>query len=323
MNQFYLNNAVGVPKSVEEGSKALRNAVMAFNSLYLKEELRVSKEVVLDKDPKLIQFGEIYLEQLIHAIQDRDERRIALILLKGVSPMELYFKVDADKDINILYGDYRLNGRDASNLALVHKHHGMLLTFAFEDSYRKNSLELTAASPGATDYFATIQIDNLYESGENIGYIEQVLAKRNGIGPDLINEIEGYGFVHNTVKRVFKKLTDKLQLSVVEAFRNAINQHLLTPHAGAGNNAISPNNELVRYESHTKNENLFELAIYHPKALRVFIAQDKGDIFILDIKSKEELQDGGPTQNRALRVAEKRFKNMKKAYRGREVTLRD
>ena len=140
MNQFYLNNAVGEPKSLEAGSKALRNAVLAFNSLYLKKELDVSREVVLDKDPKLIQYGEIFLEQLVHAIPDRDERRIALMLLKGVSPMEPYFEVDADKDINILYGNYRLDGLDATNLALVHKHHGMLLTFAFKDTHRKNSL---------------------------------------------------------------------------------------------------------------------------------------------------------------------------------------
>lgn len=311
MNQFYLNSAVGKPKSLEEGSKALRNAVLAFNSLYLKKELDVSKEVVLDKDPKLIQFGEIFLEQLIHAIPDLDEKRIALILLKGVSPMEPYFEVDADKDINILSGEYKLEGRDATNLALVHKHHGMLLTFAFEDSLRKNSLELTASAPDARNCPATIQIDNLYDSGENVDYIEQVLAKRNGIVPDWFNEIEGYGFVHNSVKRVFKSLTNESQLSVVEAFRNAINQKLLTPHAGAGNNTISPNSELVRYQSHTKKENIFELAIYHPKALRVFIAQDKGDLFILDIKSKEELQDGGPKQNKALRDAEKRFKEMK------------
>lgn len=311
MNQFYLNSAVGKPKSLEEGSKALRNAVLAFNSLYLKKELDVSKAVVLDKDPHLIQFGEFFLEQLIHAIPDRDEKRIALILLKGVSPLEPYFEVDAEKDFDILYGDYRLDGLDASNLALVHKHHGMLLTFAFENSHRKNSLELTAAAPDATDYPATIQIDNLYDLGENVGYIEQVLAKRNGIVPDLFNEIEGYGSVHNSVKRVFKSLTNESQLSVVEAFRNAIKKELLNPHAGAGNNAISPNSELVRYQSHTKKENIFELAIYHPKALRVFIAQDKGDLFILDIKSKEELQDGGSNQNRALREAEKRFKNMK------------
>ena len=311
MSQFYLNNVVGVPKSLEAGSQALRNAVLAFNSLYLKKELDVSKKVVFDKDPNLIQYGEIYLEQLIYAIPDRDEKRIALILLKGVSPMEPYFEVDADKDINILYGDYRLDGLDATNLALVHKHHGMLLTFAFNDTHRKNSLELTAAAPDATDYLATIQIDNLYDLGDNVAYIEQVLAKRNGIVPDLFNEIEGYGYVHNSVNRVFMSLTNASQLSVVEAFRNAINQKLLNPHAGAGNNAISPNGELVRYQSHTKNENLFELAIYHPKALRVFIAQDKGDLFILDIKSKEELQDGGPKQNKALRDAEKRFKDMK------------
>lgn len=311
MNQFYLNNAVGEPQSLEAGSQALRNAVLAFNSLCLKEELGVSKKVVLDKDPELIKFGEIYLGQLIHAIPDRDEKRIAFILLKGVSPMEPYFEVDADKDFNILDGDYRLDGLDASNLALVHKHHGMLLTFAFKDTHRKNSLELKAAAPDATDYLATIQIDNLYDLGDNVGYIEQVLAKRNGIIPDLFNEIEGYGFVHNSAKRVFNSLTNELQLTVVEAFRNAINQHLLIPHAGAGNNAISPNSELVRYESHTKKENIFELAIYHPKALRVFIAQDEGDLFILDIKSKEELQDGGPKQNKALRDAEKRFKDMK------------
>lgn len=323
MNQFYLNNAVGVPKSLEAGSKALRNAVLAFNSLCQKEELDVSKKVVLDKGPDLTRFGEIYLAQLIDAIPDRDERRIALILLNGVSPMDLYFEVDADNDIDIIYRDYRLDGRDASNLALVHKHHGMLLTFAFEDSHRKNYLELTAAESDATDYPATIQIDNLYDLGENLGYIEQVLAKRNGIVPDYINEIEGYGFVHNSVKRVFKRLTNKMQLSVVEAFRNAINQRLLNPHAGAGNNAISPNNGLVRYESHTKNENLFELAIYHPKALRVFIAQDKGDLFILDIKSKEELQDGGPNQNKALRDAEKRFKNMKNSVQRSEVASRN
>ena len=41
--------------------------------------------------------------------------------------------------------------------------------------------------------------------------------------------------------------------------------------------------------------------------------QDKGELFILDIKSKEEMQDGGVVQNKVLRAAEKRFKKMKKA----------
>lgn len=111
----------------------------------------------------------------------------------------------------------------------------------------------------------------------------------------------------------FNKLTYDIQCSIEEGFREAKKPGLLKPHAGRGNVCIFPNDELVRFEQHTDSEKLFELAVYHHLALRVFIAQHEGELYILDIKSKKELGDGGSTQNAALRAAEKRFQKMKRS----------
>lgn len=312
MTQFYLNNAVGIPSSVEVGGLALKNATLAFDNLANKAELNISPRVVLEKDPEIMKFGEVFLGELIHAIPDEKERQRAYLLIRGAYPMEDYFEVDDDADLPVLAGEYKLDGRDAFKLALVHKHHGLLLTFAFDESLCKNALEIVASAPEETDYPERLSIDSLYNEGENANYIEHVILEHNGAEMDLFDEISNYGHFHNAVARVFNKLSHDSQVSIVEGFKTAIEQGLLVPNAGEGNNAINPNDELVRYEQHTKHEMLFEIAIYHPLALRIFIAQHKGELYILDIKSKKELGDGGATQNAALRAAERRFTAMKK-----------
>lgn len=312
MNQFYLNNIVGAPSSLAEGVSALCNAALAFGELSSDKSLNVSERVVMDKDPDLTTFGEFYLGQLVDAIPDEIEKRMAYVLLKAAYPMEDHLPWN-EKAEPIIEGDYKYNEEDASNLAVAQSHGAMILSFAFSDVFKKNTLALTSAAEPSEKYPPEIVVENLYGSDENTAFIRGVLQEREGVSVDLFKEICGYGIVHHAVERAFRKQTPDIQESIAKGFKDAILQGLLVPHAGDGNNVITPDANLVRRETHTKKEALLELAISNPKVMRVFIAQNEGELYILDIKSKEEMGDGGVNQNKALRAAEDRFVKMKQS----------
>ena len=210
----------------------------------------------------------------------------------------------------IIEGEYKYDEKDASNLAVAKSHGAIILSIAFRDAFKKDTLSLTATAE-PKEKFPDIVAENLYGSPSNTEFIRSVLLEREGVSIDLFDSIRGYGQIHTSVERVFNKQTPEIQESIVTGFSEAIKQGLLVPNAGSGNVCIKPNNELVRYEPYTDTEKIYELAIYYPLALRVFMAQHNGELYILDIKSKKELGDGGATQNAALRAAEKRFKKMK------------
>ena len=311
MNQFYLNNIVSHPASVAEGSMALRNAVLAFGELAAESALNVSPQVVMDRDPELTMFGEFYLKQLVCEIKDSDDRKKVFSILNSRFPMEEYFKWDKEVE-PFIEADYRFGDADATNIAVVNRHRGLLLSIAFTEAFKKNQLDIRATGNCET-CSQEFSIDNLYGDAANTAYIRKRLQERENVRVAIFDEIRNIGHVHHRVEGTFNKLTSEMQKSVVDGFVEAVKHGLLKPHAGSGNVCIFPNDELVRFEQHTDNEKMFEVAIYHPLALRIFIAQHEGEIYILDIKSKKELGDGGTTQNAALRAAEKRFKKMKKA----------
>ena len=311
MNQFYLNNIVGAPSSLAEGSTALLNVAMALGELVADKSLNVLDKIVMDEDPQTITFGDFYLSQLVDSIPKGDEKDRAYIMLRGLYPMQEYLEWNENAE-PIIEGEYKYDEKDASNLAVAKSHDAIILSIAFRDAFKKDTLTLTStAEPKGK--FPEIVVENLYGAADNTAYIRGILQEREGISVDLFDEIRGYGNIHPTVERVFCKLTPDIQGSIINGFKEAIKQGLLIPNAGAGNACIIPNEELVRYEPYTDTEKIYELAIYHPLALRVFMAQSNGELYILDIKSKKELGDGGATQNAALRAAEKRFKKMKSA----------
>lgn len=310
MNQFYLNNIVGAPSSLEAGVTALRNAALAFGELSADKSLNVSERVVMDKDPDMTTFGDFYLGQLVDAIPDEIEKRMAYVLLKAAYPMEEHLPWD-EKAEPIVEGDYKFNEEDASNLAVAQSHGAMILSFAFNEAFKKNTLALTSAAEPSDNYPSEIVVENLHGSDENTAFIKGVLQEREGVSVNLFDEIRGYGNFHPGVEHVFKKQTPDIQRSIVASFHEAVKLGLVVPHAGVGNNVITPDSNLVRRETHTEDECLLEITTSQPKVMRVFIAQDKGELFVLDIKSKEEMQDGGVVQNKALKAAEKRFKKMK------------
>lgn len=312
MNQFYLNNIVGAPVSAAAGSVALRNAVMAYCKLASNPDLNVSPRIVLDKDPQLITFGDFYIGQLLEQIQDREERRMAYNIMRGAYPVEELFKMD-ENDLPMVDAAYKYNGQDATNIAIAYRHDGLLLTVAFIDDLKQDRLTFISTAAHTGDYPSTFEIDNLHGDDSNTAYIEQVLRQREGVAIDLFEVIRDSGYLYSTIEHDFRKQTPDIQRGISNGFRDAIEQGLIVPHAGVGNNVITPNSTLVRRETHTKVECLFEIRTSEPKVMRVIIAQDKGELFILDIKSKEEMQDGGVVQNKVLRAAEKRFRQMKKA----------
>lgn len=311
MNQFYLHNTVGAPASAAAGSVALRNAVMAYCKLASNSDLNVSPRIVLDKDPELIQFGEFYIGQLLEQIQDREERRMAYNIMRGAYPVEDLFEMD-DNDLPLIDASYKYNGQDATNIAIAYRHGGLLLTVAFCDELKQNRLTFASTAVPSADYPSSFEIDNLYGGDSNTAYIEEVLRQREGVAIDLFEVIRDSGYLYSTIEHDFRKQTPDIQRGISDGFRDAIELGLIVPHAGVGNNVIIPNSTLVRRETHTKEECLFEIRTSEPKVMRVIIAQDRGELFILDIKSKEEMQDGGVVQNKVLRAAEKRFQKMKK-----------
>lgn len=310
MTQFYLNNIVGAPSSLEAGVTALRKATLAFGKLSSEKVLNVSEKVVMDKDPDLTTFGEFYLGQLVDAIPDVEEKRMAYVLLKAAYPMEEHLPWD-EKAEPIIEGDYRYNDEDASSLAVAQNHGAIILSIAFNEAFKNNTLTLTSAAEPSENYPSEIAVENLHGSDENVAFVRGVLQEREGVSINLLDKIRSYGNFHPAVEHIFKKQTPDIQQSIVTSFDEAVKNGFVVPHAGKGNNVINPNSNLVRRESYTDSECLFEITISKPKVMRVFIAQHKGELYVLDIKSKEEMQDGGVVQNKALKAAETRFKKMK------------
>ena len=183
MNQFYLNDTVGAPASAAAGSVAFRNAVMAYCRLASEPDLNVSQKIVLAKDPELIQFGDFYIGQLLEQIQDREERRMAYTIMRGAYPAEDLFGMD-DDDMPLIDADYKYNGRDATNIAIAHRHGGLLLTIAFGDDLKKDRLTFCANVTPSGDCPSSFEMESLYSDGPNSDYIEQVLRQREGAAID-------------------------------------------------------------------------------------------------------------------------------------------
>lgn len=313
MNQFYLNNIVGAPTSFAEGRIALCNVAKAFGRLAAQEELNVDRRIVMDKEPVDTCFGQYYLRQLIESIDDEVEKRYAYVMLRAAAPMEDFLAWDENVE-NLIAGDYRYEGEDATNLAVANSHDAIILSVAFKEAFRKNTLSLESAAKESPDYPKEIAVDNLYGSDENTAYIRGILEAREGVSVELfdkIRELEDTN-IHSSVEKEFSKLSFAQKQSIVDGFEEAIRQKLLFPEIDGSNLVINPNDELVRYEPYSKKEKIFELAIYHPLAIRVYLAQDSGKLYILSISSKKASKDGN-NQNAEIRAAEKRFQQMKKA----------
>lgn len=313
MNQFYLNNIVGSPASVADGKNALCNVAKAFGRLSAQEELNVDRRIVMDKEPGETCFGQYYLRQLIDSIEDEIEKRYAYVMLRAATPMEDYLPWDENAE-NLIAGDYRYEGEDATNLAVANSHDAIILSVAFSEAFRKNTLTLSSAAEESDNYPKDIIVNNLYGNDSNTEYIQCILQGRKGVSVELfdkIREIEDT-YIHSSVEKEFAKLSSAQKQSIVDGFEEAIRQKLLFPKIDGNNLVINPNDELVRYEPYSKKEKIFELAIYHPLAIRVYLAQDNGILYILSISSKKASKDGN-NQNAEIRAAEKRFRQMKKA----------
>lgn len=302
MNQFFLNNAVGAPKSVADGSRALANVLYAFHTLVDEKSLNVSDRIVLEKDPDTITFGNVQLFELVEGIEDPAMRMYAYSCLKKAYPVEDYFQMD-DEAWKIAEGEYQLNGNDAVNLAVVCSQGGYLFTLAFNQNLRSNQLTLTSILSDAEcekkELPTMLNAENLWGDEANTAYIRGLLDARANVTVSILDEIKKFGILFPTYERDFPKLKSEAQQSFLDAFREAERMNMLYP--------IDPSRETVIHSLvGWKKYPIYEIAIQHPVALRTYIAQHDGNLCIISIGKKYSNKQ---RQKDDILRAEKLFKN--------------
>lgn len=300
MNQFYLNSAIGVPKSIEEGSKALEKVLLSFGKLLEDKNLNVSSDVVMDCEMAMVKFGETYLYQIVDALENSDMKTLAWTYFQRAYPLTDYVGMK-DEEYACVERSYMLDGEDATALSVANNHRLLLLSIAHKQSLQQDRLTVKATTPApdGNKYPDAFVMDNLYGDADNEGHIIEQLQQRVVDDTAKLDQLKAYGVTLPTVEKQFKKLCVDEQNEIIEHFKEAKRMGLLYP--------INPNNSIVRSESGWKKYMVVEVALPNPYATRVYISQNDNQLYISYIGHKRDY-DGTGKQRKDIRRAEKLFK---------------
>lgn len=300
MNKFFLNNAIGSPKNIDEGSKALADVLYSFRKLLNDESLIISHDVVMECEFAKVKFGEIYLYQLIESLHDPDIKTLAWSFFNKAYPMTDYVGM-RDEEYEYVERDYKLDGEDATELAVANNHGLFLFTIAHKAILRQNQLSISATASQSTGntILDSFVMDSLFGGDENENYIIERLRQCLLKGTSKLDQLKQFGVTSPKLENQFMKLSMEEQKAIIKSFNEAKRMGLLYP--------IAPNGSLVRSESGWEKYLVAELALPNPFATRVYISQFGQQLFISYIGHKRDY-DGTGKQRKDIKKAESIFK---------------
>lgn len=274
MNRFYLNECLGGGFACQDLADALEKVVLAFASLAKKPNMHVDKGWTLEKEPKKTVLGGKKLLDIVQCLQNREIKRLFYSYTLNY-PVEDFFK--ATNVDELLEANYGFENEDATNMVIVGKNHGTLLTLPVTDALRQDWLTARSDNQG----FEDVQVLNLHGyNPENATAVENELLKRNyDKAPCDISKLE-FLAPHVVMPDSFKKRFEIAPLEhkkyIFERIDEVLNNNLLQP--------LRCNGTMIKHVA----EHVAELRIVNPVDIRVYFHEDGDTLYFAKMALKSE-----------------------------------
>ena len=284
MHKFYFNECLPQNTvSLVDFTSLLSNTIKEFDTL-VKKAINVDKGIFLEKETEKTNFSKFSLKNAILSIPntERETRTLAFAYFTKY-PIKYHLQSD-EIDEKILVEEYSFEDMDATNLAIAKHNDCFLFSVAVHDCIKKHPLLIEGKSDD-------LSLDNLYGEKGNTHQIELLIHKINAESLELFEQLKAElnsPIYSSAFEKEFLSETDEVQKSIIDMFIHAKNRGLATPYY-PDNNSIKD----VTPDNNKKKARVYELRLYHPKALRVYFFEFENIVFIakMELKSKYKEED--------------------------------
>lgn len=274
MNRFYLNECLGGSFTCQELSDAFIKMVLAFASLSKKDSLHIHKGWVLEKEAGKIVLGGVKLANIIQNLQNREIKRLFYSYTLNY-PIGDFFTVTDDDAL--LQANYTFEQEDGTNMAIVGRNGGTLLTLPVSEAVRKDELIVKSTCPG----FEDIQIANLHgDNRQNEKAIEKKLLRRNydktPYGLSKLTFLAPHVMMSEAFRKRFESAPSEHIKSIFERWDEVLQNDMLQP--------LRTNGTMIKHVA----EHVSELRIVNPVDIRVYFHEHEGTIYLAKMALKSE-----------------------------------
>lgn len=290
MHQFYLNDCLGsYTFGIGDLADGLVSVIRAFTELARIPKLQIDKGWVVEKAYTDTKLGGIALQDIVTQMSDRESRRLFFIYCTRY-PIHQHFKCPNEEAI--LLADYKLDGADATNIAITAYNQGVLLTVPASAFLKKDILQII---PNTKDY-ETIEIPSLHgASADNKDFILRLLLDRNYKLSDGLEKLECLAHCvvfSDLFKEQFEGLSRNDKQSIYDRIDEARNGQLLLP--------LKCNGTVI---SHVQ-KHVEELRIVNPVDIRVYFHEEESKFYFASLAFKNGYV-GRNDQNEDIQKAER------------------
>jgi putative component of toxin-antitoxin plasmid stabilization module len=274
MQSFYFNECFPPDEGYHKVTKQLMATLKEFNVL-LQKEIGIYPAIVTEKLPSDIKLGsEGNLQKVLERIPNLELRNLAFSLFIKY-PIHSHFELGDDIVEDLLKNSYSLTvGEmlyDALNLLITYHNDGFLFTTATHKDLSKNQLTCKSSTGGKD-----INVDSLFGEENNTKYIEEQIKLREtaskSLWDQLIATLDDCRF-NNSFKRAFEGLRDIEKISIITAFREAINRNL-------SSRFYPDTKHIADVTPQSPKQVVYELRIYTPTAIRVYFMEQGNTVFV-------------------------------------------
>ncbi len=297
MNRFYLNECLGGIFTCQELADAFAKMVLAFASLSKKSSLHIHKGWVLEKEAGKIVLGGVKLEEIIKNLPSREIKRLFYSYTLNY-PVGVFFTVIDDDAL--LQANYTFEQEDATNMVIVAKNGGTLLTLPVSDAVRKDELTVKSEYPG----FEDIKIANLHgDSSPNVKAIERILLRKNydktPYGLSKLTYLAPNVVWSDVFQKRFENAPSEHIKSICKRWDEVLNNNMLQP--------LRTNGTMIEHVA----EHVSELRVVNPVDIRVYFHEHEDTVYLAKMALKSEYVASN-AQNLDIKDAEKEIVQLMK-----------
>lgn len=274
MNRFYLNECLGGDFACQDLADALAKVVLAFASLAKKQKLHVEKGRILEKEPNKIVLGGEKLSDILKCLHDRETKRLFYSYTLNYPVEDFFAATNVDE---LLQANYVFENNDATNMVIVGKNGGTLLTFPVSDAVRQDWLTAKSDNQG----FKDVRVLNLHGySHNNEKAVGDELFRRNYAKvPCNINKLEYLAprvIMSESFKKRFADAPLEHKRSIFERIDEVLANNLLQP--------LQCNGTMIKHVA----EHVAELRIVNPVDIRVYFHEKDDTLYFAKMALKSE-----------------------------------
>jgi hypothetical protein len=284
MYKFYFNDCLPHDRSKHEIVSCFEKTLPEYKVIRLKYD--VVDGIVTLKMPESIVLNEdgFTLKNCIEGLADRNLKRYAFAVF-GKYPVEGHFLVRNENDL--LENKYCVTindiDYDALNIKLVQENTGFLFSMALHDDIKRDAILIKDKNDN--EYF----VANLYGEAENTVCIDRKIQELIAVQRSSFERLlqaAGKCCYNAQFKDAFNKLSESIQIAIIDCFRKARERKGLTPFYADG--------KLIKDVTPEKEQGIkiHELRIFSPVAYRLYFYEATDAVYLgtLEKKSAKKVQ---------------------------------